>query len=62
VRTVRDPADPERIADAWMTLLAEGGRANPRWQEERRSFSDARSFEVYAARLCAALGLETSAA
>jgi glycosyltransferase involved in cell wall biosynthesis len=61
ISTVADAPDPAEIAEAWMTLLAAGGRANPRWREERRSFSAERSFETYAVRLCAALGLETSA-
>jgi len=62
VHAVTDPADPEQIADAWMALLAEGGRNNPRWRDERRAFSEERSFDVYAAQLCAALGIESAAA
>ncbi len=60
VRCIPDAISPLLLAGALADLLA-AGLAATRPEAERRAYSEARSFAVYARGLCAALGLAVAA-
>jgi glycosyltransferase involved in cell wall biosynthesis len=57
VEIVPDDPDPERIVDAWLTLLDGEDREKATRELRRVRFLAERNFARYADRLCAALGL-----